>query len=53
MGDKKKRGGDNGKRKPVIDQDGDRWCNCTRPKLISPIDKGQAYCLKCKSNWYN
>lgn len=42
-----------GYRKPHFDQDGDKWCSCTVPNLISPIDKGQAYCLRCHSNWYN
>lgn len=50
----KKKGGDNGKRKPIIDDLG-KWCNCTLPKLVSNmgIGPGSAYCLKCKCNWYN
>lgn len=50
---KKKRGGDNGKRKPIIDN-GIKWCNCTRPKLTSNAGgAGQAYCLLCGNHWYN
>ena len=47
--------GDNGKRKPVEDEYGNKWCNCLTPKLTSnyPIQKGQAYCLKCHCHWYN
>lgn len=54
--EKKKRGGDNGKRKPVIDDLGNRWCNCTRPTLHHhglPGGKGQAYCSKCRCDWYH
>lgn len=52
---KKKRGGDNGKRKPIIDDQGLKWCNCTVPKLSSTmgIGPGSAYCRKCHCNWYN
>lgn len=50
----KKRGGDNGKRKPIIDEYNNKWCACTRPKLTSPYHgKGQASCLKCGCTWYN
>ena len=41
-----------GKRKPVIDEYGNKWCNCIEPKLTSSIGKGQAYCLKCMNHWY-
>ena len=50
---KKKRGGDNGKRKPITDDLG-TWCNCTKPNLVSPYHgKGTASCLKCGYPWYN
>ena len=50
----KKRGGDNGKRKPIIDDLNNKWCDCTRPKLTSSYhEKGQASCLKCGCAWYN
>jgi hypothetical protein len=49
----KKRGGDNGKRKPITDDMGLKWCNCTKPKLISPLCRGQAYCIKCNNPWYH
>ena len=44
---------DNGKRKPTVDEYGDKWCNCTKPTLTDPIGKGQAYCLKCNNPWYH
>lgn len=44
--------GDNGKRKPVIDQYGMKWCNCTRPKLTHS-NSAQAYCTLCGCYWYN
>jgi hypothetical protein len=52
---KRRPGGDNGKRKPVIDEDGNKWCNCTRPTLFSNygIGPGVAHCHKCGCNWYN
>lgn len=50
---KKKRGGDNGKRKP-IEEDGLKWCACTVPNLTSNGGgRGQAYCLKCGFPWYH
>lgn len=52
---KRRPGGDNGKRKPVIDELGNKWCNCTRPRLVSnrgTTGLGLAYCLKCGCNWY-
>lgn len=53
--EKKKRGGDNGKRKPIIDEYGQKWCNCTKPKLTSTsgVGPGTALCLKCMNPWYN
>ena len=51
---KKKRGGDNGKRKPITDDMGLTWCNCTRPNLTSNAGgRGQAYCLKCGHPYYH
>ena len=49
---KRKRGGDNGKRKPVI-EDGEKWCACTKPSLTHPIGRGQAFCLKCFTPYYH
>ena len=47
--------GDNGKRKPTVDEYGNKWCNCTQPELVSNhgIGNGQAYCLKCHCDWYH
>ena len=46
--------GDNGKRKPIIDDLGYKWCNCTKPKLThNGDDRGQALCLKCMQPWYH
>lgn len=43
-----------GKRKPLIDNDGKKWCDCSLPKLIHANDGiHQAYCLKCKCYWFN
>jgi hypothetical protein len=43
-----------GKRKPIVDEMGNKWCNCIEPKLTSNSGVGgQAYCLKCHSNWYH
>lgn len=53
MKEKRSRGGDNGKRKPTVDDMGLSWCNCTQPNLIYPIGRGQAYCLKCHTPWYH
>lgn len=51
---KTNRGGDNGKRKPITDDIGLKWCNCTRPRLTSSSGgRGQALCLKCGEYWYN
>lgn len=50
---KSKRGGDRGWRKPVVDDDGHKWCNCTEPNLIRPIGRGQAFCLRCKTPYYH
>jgi hypothetical protein len=48
------RGGDNGKRKPVTDNMGLKWCDCTKPKLVSNFGgRGQAYCIKCNNPWYH
>lgn len=41
-----------GYRKPAIDEDGDKWCMCTIPVLIRPIDKGLATCMRCWCGWY-
>jgi len=43
-----------GKRKPIVDDLGKKWCNCVTPKLTSSGVNGiQAYCLKCGEYWYN
>lgn len=43
-----------GKRKPVIDDCGNEWCNCIEPNLTSNAGgRGQAYCLKCGTPWYH
>lgn len=45
-----------GKRKPIIDDLGNKWCNCIEPKLVRnilPEDKGQAYCILCHNHWYH
>ena len=43
-----------GKRKPLIDGDGNKWCDCKDPNLVSANDGvHQAYCLKCGEYWYN
>lgn len=51
----KKRGGDNGRRKPIVDEDGLKWCNCTRPNLTGHggVGRGQAWCMKCREYWYH
>ena len=42
-----------GKRKPVTDDCGNKWCNCKEPKLISGDGRGQAFCLLCMTPWYH
>lgn len=43
-----------GKRKPITDDCGNKWCNCTEPNLTSNQDgPGIAYCLKCHNNYYH
>lgn len=42
-----------GKRKPIIDEWGDKWCNCEEPKLTSPVTRGDAWCLKCMCAWHH
>lgn len=42
-----------GYRKPITDERGLKWCNCTNPNLASPIGRGYAWCMKCKTPWYN
>ena len=53
---KRKRGGDNGKRKPIVDDMGQKWCNCTTPKLVSsepyPMREHPS-CTKCGYPWYH
>jgi len=50
----KKRPWNYGKRKPIVDSDGLKWCNCTQPKLTSNQGgRGQALCLNCMNFWYN
>lgn len=40
-----------GYRKPTYDGF-HTWCNCAVPNLVSPINKGMAYCLRCGHDWY-
>lgn len=40
-----------GYRKPINDGF-NSWCNCSIPNLISAINKGQAYCIRCGCDWY-
>lgn len=42
-----------GKRKPVTDDCGNKWCDCKEPKLISGDGRGQAFCLLCMTPWYH
>jgi hypothetical protein len=43
-----------GKRKPITDEFGNKWCNCVNPKLTSSgTDDRQALCLLCGHYWYN
>ncbi len=43
-----------GKRKPVEDDCGNKWCNCIEPKLTSNAGgRGQAYCILCHTPWYH
>lgn len=55
MEKKKKVPWNKGKRKPIVDEIGNKWCNCETPTLVSNsgIGSGQAYCLKCHSEWYH
>lgn len=43
----------NGYRKPIVDEDGHKWCNCTVPVLVAPLTRGLAYCLRCECSWYH
>lgn len=43
-----------GKRQPIEDDMGNKWCNCTKPKLTqNGGGKGQAYCYLCNNFWYH
>jgi hypothetical protein len=43
-----------GKRKPVIDEDKNFWCDCANPKLISNSGgRGLAKCTLCDNPWYH
>ncbi len=44
-----------GKRKPIVDELGYKWCNCEIPNLVSNhgFGRGLAYCLKCKDYYYH
>lgn len=46
-----------GWQRPIIDEFGNKWCNCLIPNLRSHYhfeeQKGQAYCLRCKCNYYH
>ncbi len=42
-----------GKRKPLVDDLGNKWCDCKEPKLTSNYGvRGQALCLLCMNPWY-
>lgn len=42
-----------GYRKPTYDGF-NHWCNCTVPNLVSNgYGRGQAYCTRCNTPWYN
>ncbi len=50
----KKKSFGNGYRKPITDDVGLKWCNCTNPNLTSNSGgRGQAYCMKCKTPYYH
>jgi hypothetical protein len=49
----KSKAGFNGYRKPLKDESGVYWCNCNIPVLVSPLNKGQAHCLRCDCAWYH
>lgn len=43
-----------GKRKPITDDCGNKWCACLDPKLSpSGVEDRQAYCRLCGNYWYN
>ena len=43
-----------GKRKPLVDGDGKKWCDCSLPTLVHANDgEHQGYCLKCRNYWFN
>ena len=50
MEEKKKRGGDNGKRKCLTGEHGEKICNCTKPKQ-SVFPDNKIICLKCWGEW--
>jgi hypothetical protein len=41
-----------GKRKPIIDDCGNKWCDCIEPKLTNGDGRGQAFCYLCMNPWY-
>ena len=53
MGSASRRPWNWGKRKPVTDDCGNKWCDCKEPKLISGDGRGQAFCLLCMTPWYH
>jgi len=48
----RKRGGDNGKRKCLIGEYGEKICQCTKPRQ-SPFPDGKIICLRCWGEWYH
>ena len=42
-----------GKRTPITDEWGDKWCNCELPDLTTPVYRGDAWCRKCRCAWYH
>lgn len=54
MENKKRHPWNKGKRKPIIDDSGNKWCNCVEPDLTSSQGgPEQAYCLLCHNYWYH
>lgn len=42
-----------GYRKPLADEDGDKWCHCTIPTLTRPYTRGIAHCKRCDTPYYH
>jgi hypothetical protein len=48
-----KRSFGNGWRRPITDEGGLKWCNCSNPTLTRSIGRGQAWCMRCKEAYYH